>query len=61
MDDIKLAETCPHCFTAIVLMASGKITEGKNEGNFLVKRCLNCGEFPVKEIARLHEEQNIEA
>ena len=58
MEDILLKKICENCGTNITLMESCRISKDKNEGTFLVERCLSCGEHPLIEIARLHEDQS---
>ena len=57
MKDIQLAKKCKKCISNITLMTSCRMSEDGNEGEFLVERCLICGQHPVIEVARLHEDQ----
>lgn len=47
MEDIKLLETCKYCGEHITLMESINTETGKL---MLVKRCLNCGRYPLVEV-----------
>ena len=49
MNDMKLDETCPTCKTSLTLMESIS-TEQKL---WIVKRCLQCGDYPVTEVVQL--------
>jgi hypothetical protein len=48
MQDILIDEKCPECGHNLTLMESQRVPEGTL---WLVKRCLNCGQFPVEEVA----------
>lgn len=50
MEDIKLLETCPACGENLTLMASINMI---NNRNYLVKRCLKCGNYPVVELVEV--------
>ena len=52
MKDIKLQETCPTCGENITLMESINVD---NNGLYLVKRCLKCGNYPVVEVIQVKE------
>lgn len=56
MKDIKLLETCPNCGEHITLMESISCDTNKL---MLVKRCLNCGNYPVTEVVEItaHKEE----
>lgn len=55
MQDIKLLETCPNCKENLTLMES---INCDTDNLMLVKRCLNCGCYPVTEVIRVHENKN---
>lgn len=50
MKDIKLLEKCEFCESHITLMESINMN---NDKLMLVKRCLNCGQYPVTEIIEI--------
>lgn len=50
MKDILLKETCPHCRRNLTLMESIREPEGTL---WAVKRCLECGRYPVAEVVEL--------
>jgi len=61
MEDIKLLELCKHCKNPLTLMTScrGEDDEvpGKLYNDYLVIRCLNCGQHPITEVVRLDSNQ----
>jgi len=61
MEDIKIWKLCEECAKPLTLMASCRGEEdeipGKLFNDYLVIRCLNCGQHPVKEIVRLDQDQ----
>ena len=61
MKDIKLVEKCNHCGANLMLMGSIAVSIDKDDPNdgktFLVKKCLNCGEYPVTEVIEIVEEE----
>ena len=50
MNDIKLLEKCILCESHITLMESINTDNGRL---MLVKRCLNCGNYPSEEVVEL--------
>ena len=50
MEDIKLLETCKRCGEHITLMESINMRTSKH---MLVKRCLNCGQYPLVEVVEV--------
>ncbi len=58
MEDMLLLKECKSCGGNITLMGSCRMSPNKNGGEFLVERCLNCGQRPVTEVARLHDDQS---
>lgn len=50
MKDILLKETCPHCRRNLTLMSSIRVADGSE---WAVKRCLECGRYPVTEVFEL--------
>lgn len=58
MEDILLEKKCKKCGANITLMTSCR---GKDDevltNSYLVERCLNCGQHPITEIARLDANQ----
>lgn len=60
MEDIKLLEKCPICGEHLTLMGSIRIDlpDEKTEMDgtaWAVKRCLNCGGYPVTEVVQIKE------
>lgn len=56
MKDIKIFVLCPECSKPLTLMESCRGDDASGVA-YLVIRCLKCGGYPVKEIARLAEDQ----
>lgn len=50
MEDIKLLEVCPKCGEHITLMESISM---EDDGLYLVKRCLKCGNYPLDEVTKV--------
>lgn len=64
MKDILLKETCPHCRRNLTLMESVRVEvpgeKDESDGSlWLVKRCLECGRYPVTEVAMLVQEKDL--
>lgn len=58
MEDILLDKKCDACGANITLMGSCRVSEEPEDADtYLVERCLNCGQHPVIEIARLDNNQ----
>jgi len=57
--DMELTEKCPRCGGNITLMASIGVNADRSDPDdmktFLVKRCLNCGEYPLVEVVKIAE------
>lgn len=53
MKDIKIWELCKECAKPLSLIASCR----EDDTSYLVIRCLNCGQHPLEEIARLDKDQ----
>jgi rRNA maturation protein Nop10 len=53
MKDIKLLEVCNQCGEHLTLMESISYPEGML---WAVKRCLNCGGYPVEEVVKISED-----
>lgn len=58
MEDILLEKKCEKCGSNITLMASCRMSKDKNEGEYLVERCLSCGQHPITEVAKLDDDQS---
>jgi hypothetical protein len=51
MRDIKLLETCSYCKANLTLMESIRADNANDV--YAVKRCLNCGGYPVEEVLKI--------
>lgn len=58
MEDILLVKKCKECGSCITLMSSCRGEDNQVLNNdYLVERCLICGQHPITEIARLDPNQ----
>lgn len=55
MEDIKILKICGTCHKPLTLLESCRSDDSKT--SYLVIKCLYCGDHPLEEIARLHEDQ----
>jgi rRNA maturation protein Nop10 len=50
MKDILVLEVCSNCGSHLTLMSSIRVEDGTE---WLVKRCLTCGCYPLEEVERV--------